>query len=152
MENMRLWCDRAERDHLAARTRLSRKGTPPSVSEAILSALIAEGYLNEERFAKAFASDHYRLRRWGIVKIEHALRSRGISEPNIRAALGELPEDRSGIASQLAAQYLPKVLRHPEGERKYRLARHLMSRGYTRDEAFDAAIRTLQGRQSGGDL
>jgi len=45
--------------------------------EEILSDLISENFLNEERFALQFAGGHFRIKGWGKVKINHALKQKG---------------------------------------------------------------------------
>ncbi len=56
----------------------------------LLSQLIEEGYLNEERFCVQFAGSHFRLKKWGKVKIVYALRQKRVSEANIKRALREI--------------------------------------------------------------
>lgn len=58
--------------------------------ETLLSRLIEEEYLNEERYARLFAGGHFRQRKWGKTKIIHALRQKRVSEPNIKKALREI--------------------------------------------------------------
>ena len=41
----------------------------------MISHLITEGYLNEERFAKAFAGGKFRVKNWGNIKIIQSARS-----------------------------------------------------------------------------
>jgi regulatory protein len=61
--------------------------------EAIIQYLEREGYLNEQRYASAFASDKLRFDRWGKIKIYHALRAKHIAEATIQNALNEIDED-----------------------------------------------------------
>lgn len=61
--------------------------------ELLLSRLIEENYLNEERFASLFAGGHFRLKKWGRLKISAALQQKRISSYNIRKALNEIDAD-----------------------------------------------------------
>jgi regulatory protein len=61
-------------------------------AEELISRLIEEGYLNEERFAISYASGKSRNKGWGRIKIRHALEQRGISKYCILKALKELDE------------------------------------------------------------
>ncbi len=40
-------------------------GLNPSQVDELLAYLITEGFLNEERFAKAFAGGKFRIKKWG---------------------------------------------------------------------------------------
>jgi len=63
-----------------------------SVDE-ILSRLITDGFVNEERFAKAFAGGKFRVKKWGRHKIELALKSHDISSKCIAIGLREIDND-----------------------------------------------------------
>ncbi len=60
--------------------------------EELLSTLIAEGFLNEARYAEMFVSGKSRIKGWGKQKIAHALRQKGVSAYNIDKALVGLDE------------------------------------------------------------
>jgi regulatory protein len=58
----------------------------------MIATLIEENYLNEERFAIAFAGGKWRIKRWGRVKIKYELRQKGVSEYNIKKAMQQIDE------------------------------------------------------------
>ncbi|MEY3158661.1 MAG: hypothetical protein RLZZ49_141, partial [Bacteroidota bacterium] len=58
-----------------------------SATNEIVSKLIEEGFLNEERFANAFVGGKFRIKGWGKKKIEMELRKKGISAYSIQKAL-----------------------------------------------------------------
>lgn len=60
----------------------------------LVARLIEENFLNEERYAKAFANDKFRFAHWGRVKVAYALRAKGISDSIIALALEEKVEDK----------------------------------------------------------
>lgn len=61
--------------------------------DEVLTYLITEGFLNEERFAKAFTGGKFRIKKWGRIKIIHALESRGLTKNCIRIGLKEIEEE-----------------------------------------------------------
>jgi regulatory protein len=65
-------------------------GLFPSEVEQLITRLITEGFLNEQRFATAFAGGKFRMQKWGKVKITLALEAHGVSARCIRNALGEI--------------------------------------------------------------
>jgi regulatory protein len=61
--------------------------------DEIISTLIEEDYLNEERFAKAFAGGKFRMKDWGRKKIYHALKEKRVSEYSIKQAMKEIDDE-----------------------------------------------------------
>lgn len=91
-EKIRRYCAFQERSHQEVRNKLYEYGIYRSDIDEILTDLITEGYLNEERFSKAFAGGKFRMKKWGRIKISHALESKGISPNCIRIGLKEIDE------------------------------------------------------------
>ena len=60
--------------------------------ELILSQLIEEDYLNEERFSQQFAGGKFRMKQWGRIKIKYELRQKGVSDYCISKAMKEIDE------------------------------------------------------------
>ncbi|HEY9047570.1 MAG TPA: RecX family transcriptional regulator [Ohtaekwangia sp.] len=86
------YCAYQERSHKEVRNKLYEYGLYKNEVENILSALITEGFLNEERFAKAFAGGKFRMQHWGRVKIVNELEARGLTKNCIRIGLREIDE------------------------------------------------------------
>ncbi|HEY5291905.1 MAG TPA: recombination regulator RecX [Burkholderiales bacterium] len=119
----------ARREH--TRAEMTRKLSPHSESpeqvEQLLDALVARGWLSETRFAESRANTL--ARKFGSRKIEHDLRSRGVS-----AEVVEQTVERS-LAQELencraAWQRKFGVLPHDAAERG-RQMRFLAGRGFT---------------------
>jgi regulatory protein len=58
--------------------------------EILLSQLIEENYLNEQRYALQFAGGHFRIKKWGKIKIAAALKQQKVSSYNIQKSLDEI--------------------------------------------------------------
>lgn len=86
------YCAYQERSHQEVKTKLYELGLSSSDVDELLTYLITEGFLNEERFAKLFAGGKFRIKHWGRIKIVHALESKGISKNCIRIGLKEIDE------------------------------------------------------------
>jgi len=84
---IRHYCAFQERNHAEVKTKLSTMGIGWTAINEILSKLIEEGFLNEERFANAFVGGKFRMKGWGKKKIEVELRKRGIAAYSIQKAL-----------------------------------------------------------------
>jgi regulatory protein len=92
-EKAKQYCGYQERCHSEVKSKLySFSLTTPEVDECI-SKLIEENYLNEERFAIAFAGGKFRIKHWGKVKIKYELKKKYISDYCINKAISEIDED-----------------------------------------------------------
>jgi regulatory protein len=87
------YCAYQERCHQEVKTKLYEYGLHKGDVDEIISDLITQGFLNEERFAKAFAGGKFRMKQWGRVKITHELEARGLTPNCIRAGLKEIDEE-----------------------------------------------------------
>jgi len=87
------YCAYQERCHQEVKNKLYELGLNSSDTDEMLSYLITEGFLNEERFAKLFAGGKFRIKHWGRIKIVHALESKGISKKCIQIGLKEIEEE-----------------------------------------------------------
>ena len=72
--------------------KLYELGVSKKDHDEILSGLIEQGYLNEERFAIAFAGGKWRVKQWGRVKIKYELKQRQVSDYCIKKALKQIDE------------------------------------------------------------
>lgn len=61
--------------------------------EAYVDVLQEQGFINHERYAKAFVNDKYRLNKWGKQKIRAALKAKKIEYLHIENALKLIPEE-----------------------------------------------------------
>lgn len=57
------------------------------VADSMVETLVGEGFIDEVRYASAFARDKSSIRGWGPMKIRSALRSKGIPLDIIESAL-----------------------------------------------------------------
>lgn len=86
------YCAYQERCHNEVRHKLAEWGLYGEHAETVLVKLIEQNFLNEERFARAFAGGKFRVKQWGRHKIRRELKVRGISEYCIQEGLKEIEE------------------------------------------------------------
>ena len=86
---IRHYCAFQERNHAEVKAKLSNMGIGWTAANEIIAKLIEDGFLNEERFAKAFAGGKFRMKGWGKKKIELELRKKGVSTYSIQKAIRE---------------------------------------------------------------
>ena len=92
-QKLRHYCGYQERSHDEVKQKLYGFGLHRQEVEETLSKLIEENYLNEERFAIAFAGGRFRTKQWGRVKIEYELKQKKVSPYCIRIALNDIDND-----------------------------------------------------------
>ena len=91
-QKLKHYCGYQERCHMEAKTKAYSFGLRKTDVEELISKLIEEDYLNEERFAKLFAGGKFRIKQWGRVKIKNELKQKRVSEYCIRKAMAEINE------------------------------------------------------------
>lgn len=91
-QRMQRYCAYQDRSHQEVRNKLLSLGIYGDDLETIMAELIAENFLNEERFARAFARGKFNLKGWGRQRIVQELRQRKISDYCLRKALEEIDE------------------------------------------------------------
>ena len=130
---MEAYCAASEHCETEARMRLRQWGCDAQTEDSIIDHLLAENYISDERYAKAFVHDKLLYQGWGRVKIEYMLRGKKVAYDIIQNALKTIDEsDYSRILNHLVSQRLNNL---PS------LYRFLTQRGFTYDE-IKAALDT----------
>ena len=132
LQKARHYCGYQERSHAEVKEKLYSFGLRRQEVDETLSRLIEDDYLNEERFACQFAGGHFRMKRWGRVKITYELKQKQVSEYCIRKALKEIDEeDYVKTLEKLAADKWATLATEPNLFIKLRKASdYLMQKGY----------------------
>ena len=86
------FCSYQERCHKEVDYKLKELGMIQSASQEIISQLIQDDYLNETRFAKSFARGKFRIKNWGRNRISRELKSRNITDYNIKMGMQEFTD------------------------------------------------------------
>jgi regulatory protein len=137
------YCAYQERAHAEVKQKLYGYGLYKNEVEQLMSQLIEENYLNEERFAIAFAGGKFRIKQWGKTKIKYELAQKQVSAYCIKKALASiLDEDYEKTLAKLAAEKLKTL----QGEtniftKKSKLQNYLVGKGYE----FDVVGRVVGG-------
>ncbi len=89
---MEYYCAYQERCYKEVEEKLYSYAVTVSEKEAILTHLIEQNFVNEERFAQSFVRGKHNYKLWGKNRIINELKYRNISSRIIEIALKELPE------------------------------------------------------------
>ncbi|MFN5317704.1 MAG: regulatory protein RecX [Bacteroidia bacterium] len=134
LEQMQKYCAYQERCSEDVRIKLVQMGIRGMDAENIIVALISENYLNESRYASAFARGKFKNNHWGRIKIEFELKRRKISGPNIRKGLSQISEsDYQAMILKLTKKLDNKATYKHDRKALMVLYRKLMQRGFETD-------------------
>lgn len=140
LQKLRQYCVYQERSHSEVQQKLYEMGIRKQDHDEIISTLIEEDYLNEERFAKAFAGGKFRMKDWGRKKIYYALKEKKVSEYNIKQAMKEIDEtEYFKNLKELADEKYESLKDEQYLVRKKKTIDYLIQKGYE----FDLVIKTL---------
>lgn len=126
------YCDYQERCHAEVRDKLYSYGLYKNEVEPIISLLINENYLNEERFAIMYAGGKFRIKQWGKIKIRQALNFKQVSDYCIKKALKEIDNLSYEKTFQKLAEQKLKALKSEKNifVKKRKLQDYLLQKGY----------------------
>lgn len=135
LPKLKQYCAYQERCHSEVKEKLAGYGVYGDDAAEIISNLIEENYLNEERFAIHFAGGRFRVKQWGRVKIRYELKQKQVSEYCIKKALKSIDLDDYETTLQKLAE---QKLRTLKGEKnifikKRKLQDFLLQRGFETD-------------------
>ncbi|MEX1189887.1 MAG: regulatory protein RecX [Bacteroidia bacterium] len=128
IDKLKKFCAYQERSQQEVRQKLYLNGVKGEEAEFVITELISENFLNEERYARAYSRGKFRIKHWGRRKIIAGLKSKGVSERCIKEGLKE-------ISSSEYRQILSKEIKKLHGKYKgkaaeQQLIRNLMGKGF----------------------
>lgn len=125
------YCAYQERCHKEVVEKLRGMRMIPEAIDQILGHLIQENYLNEERFAKAFARGKFSIKKWGKNRIVRELKLRDISAYNIKSGLKEIEEtEYLTTLDELSKKRMEQITETNPLKKKKKLADYLLYRGW----------------------
>ena len=128
------YCAYQERSHQEVRNKLYAYGLFSSDVDEILSRLITDGFLNEERFAKAFAGGKFRVKKWGRLKIIRELEARDLTKNCIKVGLKEIDEvEYRQSLQEILAKKSSQIQEGSQFLKRDKLAKYGISKGYEPD-------------------
>ncbi len=131
LQKLKHYCAYQERCHSEVKQKLYSLAVWKKDHDEIISTLIEEDYLNEERFAKAFAGGKFRMKQWGRKKIESELRQRSVSSYSIKKALQQIDEKEYMQTLKKIASKKYTSLKHEQYlVRKKKTMDYLLAKGY----------------------
>ena len=114
----------------------------------VMKYLVERRFVDDERYARAFVRDKVAYNHWGRLKVYQALRAKGVSEETCRQALAEVPDEEYQDQLRPLMQAKLRSLREEEPyQRRAKLLRYALSRGFTMQQAIDCLDSLGQNQQ-----
>ena len=141
---MRRMCSRREYCVSDIRSKLMKEleGDTEKV-ESALAELKQERYVDDLRYATAYARDKASIAGWGSTKIRYMLSAKGIAKDIITEALNEVDDSKASSRLEKLLEHKYKSLKD-DSQWKIKLLRFALGRGYTYDEVNDLIRRFAQ--------
>ncbi|QJP33996.1 RecX family transcriptional regulator [Nonlabens sp. Ci31] len=126
------YCAYQERCHKEIEDKLKSMGMIQLAIDEIIPHLIHHKFLNETRYAEAFARGKFRIKSWGRVRIVRELKMKGLNERTIKIGLKEISNDDYEIAfDRLSRKRLQQLTTETDTYKKRKkLADYLLYRGW----------------------
>lgn len=125
------FCAYQERTQQEVRNKLYKLGLYGDEVEEIIAWLITEGFINEERFAIAYAGGKFRMNHWGRSKIRLGLQAKGVSSRCLETGLKTIDEEAYLQKVDYLIQKKQKDLAGQETfKTKHKIANYLIGKGF----------------------
>lgn len=140
-------CAGAEQCSADIRSKILKQGFSAEEAERMIAYLRQNKYLDDTRYARAYAVDKVRFSAWGRMKIRMGLRAKGIGDSLVSHALANIPDAdyREALDKALAAK--ARGLDLSDIKDRQKLYRHLASRGFESQLIIQAIRRYMAAGQ-----
>ena len=143
------FCAYQERSQQQVRDKLYTYGLHYDEVEEVLTNLIVEDFINEERFAKAYVGGKFRMKGWGRRKIMQGLKQHKVSEYCIKKGMQVIePEDYYNTLLKHADKKFESLKTESEYIIKGKLTQHLVGKGFEMELIRDAIDDVFHNRLS----
>lgn len=131
LAKLQRYCAYQDRCHQEVRTKLIELGVYGDTLEEIISELIQDNFLNEERFARSYARGKFRMRQWGRIRIRRELKLRNISDYCLKKAMEEIEEEEYlKTIDKLIEKKRSEIKEKNVFIKRGKIAKHIIGKGY----------------------
>lgn len=127
-------CARAEHSTGEIRQKLARWGITAADADKVVAALTAHRFLDDERFARAYARDKLQFAHWGRRKIRLGLYQKRIDSSMISQALADIEDETYADILRHVLDAKARTMADADTyEGRTKLFRHALARGFEPD-------------------
>ena len=142
-DRMRALCSRREycRKDVLKKVMTALDGDAAKAEE-VVGKLVEERYVDDRRYAAAFARDKASIAGWGTAKIRYMLAAKGVDREIIASALEEVDVSRADARLEKLMENKARSLKD-DPQRRMKLIRFGVGRGYGYEEVSSMIDRIL---------
>ena len=127
-------CAQAEHCQQEMRDKMKRWELDETVQNRIITRLIKERYIDDERYARAFVKDKIRYNKWGRRKVQQGLWMKRIDDDIQQRVLNEVDDaEYLAVLKPLLKQKAKSIKADSDYELTRKLVRFALGRGFTYD-------------------
>ena len=128
------YCSASEHCLSEVSEKLNNWGVSPDIQQKIVSQLVRERYIDEERFCRSFINDKFRYNKWGRTKIAQYLRMKHIPGELLSSCMDVIEEQEyvKGLSELLKSRRKTTNAR-TDYELNGKLIRFALGRGFEMD-------------------
>ena len=132
------FCAYQERNHKEVKEKLYSYGLYKDQVEELMSKLIQENFLNEERFASLFTISKFHQKKWGKIRIKNELKARRISDFLITKSLKEIPSEEYETTFEILSEKHWETLPERDSSKKRKkFCDFLLRKGWESDKIYE---------------
>lgn len=137
LKRLEHYCSYQERCHKDVNQKLIKMKMIPEARDHIIGHLLKHNFLNEERYARAYARGKFRMKKWGKQRIQRELKFKDINNTIISLALKEIGDDYLQTFNDLSAKKLNSIRENNPQKKRKKLADFLLYRGWESQLVYD---------------
>lgn len=118
----------------------------PAAADAVVASLTADKYVDDLRYASAFARDKSSIQGWGCTKIRYMLRSKGIASDVVKEALEEIDGNKAAERLYRLLEVKFRSLKD-DPQCRMKMLRYGLGRGYDYEEVNDCITGLMSGAE-----
>lgn len=136
LERFCAWQERSENE---VKVKMEQLEIPSAKQSKLIEYLRDEGYLDDARYACHFVMGKFRMKKWGRIKIRHALEAKSIPEKFIDKALNVLDKEEYELVLKQILRQKRKTLTSIKDpyQLNHKVSIYAMGRGFEPDLVWE---------------
>jgi regulatory protein len=132
IQKMERYCAYQERCHSDVQNKLKKLNVNWGIAQDVILHLMQENFLNEQRFATAYAEGKLRIKHWGKIKIRNGLVQKFVSKECIKMALASIDDEQYKEVFESRLEIARKRYENESDNytRLQKIKRYMYSKGY----------------------
>ncbi len=153
LHRMAAYCSTAERCLYDIEKKIQQAGLSPEAANRIISRLVKEKFIDENRFARSFVNDKLRFNKWGKVKISYELKKRNIPVDILREAMEGIDDlEYNCLLLSILKEKKKTVKGKDDRDIFIKLLRFAVGRGFESKETISCLRQLLKGDGYADDM